>query len=59
MCSSMDIAVLMKDGETLLENKQYDAAQTIFQKVITLLNEENSYSERLCVISVLFFFLKC
>lgn len=42
----MNIAVLMKDGQTLLGKKQYDAAEAVFQKVITLLNEEKNYPER-------------
>lgn len=46
MCSMKNIAVLMKDGQTLLENKRYDAAEAIFQKVITLLSEEENYPER-------------
>lgn len=46
MCSIMNISILMKDGQTLLENKRYDAAEAIFQKVIALLNEEKNYPER-------------
>ena len=43
----MDVDLLMKDGQIFLGLKQYDTAETIFQKVITFLNEEKTYPGRL------------